>query len=274
MFRTERRQLAHSAMATGGELFSVEVRDHVAVVTMCAVSGKFPWGTPKAEHRWNPVTIEALGAALDTVEGNRDAHALVLAASGKYWSNGFDLAWADQASASDNARCNRQLNDVMARVLCFPIPTVAAIGGHWCAAGGMMGLCFDFRVMSSDRGYFFIPGVDLGLVYSPFQTELMKAKLPRHMHRDVIVLNARRWKAVELLAEKVVDEACPVGSVLPRAAAAAQRLSAKGRGPARKALQGIKRRVFAQVIAAMSSDPEMLFVGREKGVAYAPPPKL
>ena len=39
------------------------------------------------------------------------------------------------------------------RVCCFPLPTVAAFKGHWCAAGGMMGLAFDFRVMASDNGF-------------------------------------------------------------------------------------------------------------------------
>merc|ERR1719277_2572593 len=98
-----------------------------------------------------------------------------------------------------------RLNELMARICCFPLPTVAALGGHWCAAGGMFGLCFDYRVMSDDRGFFFIPGVDLGLVYSPFQVELMKAKLPMHMHRKVIVFNSQRWTASQLLQEHVVD---------------------------------------------------------------------
>ena len=49
------------------------------------------------------------------------------------------------------------------RLLRFPVPTICVANGHWCAAGGMLGLTFDFRVMSNDRGFFFIPGVDLGL---------------------------------------------------------------------------------------------------------------
>ena len=47
------------------------------------------------------------------------------------------------------------------------------------------------------RGLFFIPGVDLGLVYAPMQTELMKAKLPQAMHRDVILFNSRQGRRVE-----------------------------------------------------------------------------
>ena len=38
------------------------------------------------------------------------------------------------------------------RMCCFPLPTIAALRGHWCAAGGMMGLALDFRFMSSDSG--------------------------------------------------------------------------------------------------------------------------
>ena len=55
-----------------------------------------------------------------------------------------------------------------------------------------MGLAFDYRIMTSERGYFFVPGVDLGIVYSPLQTELMMAKLPPGMHRDVIIMNSIR----------------------------------------------------------------------------------
>eukprot|EP01065_Artemidia_motanka_P049221 TRINITY_DN8092_c4_g1_i1.p1 TRINITY_DN8092_c4_g1~~TRINITY_DN8092_c4_g1_i1.p1 ORF type:complete len:279 (+),score=66.00 TRINITY_DN8092_c4_g1_i1:62-838(+) len=256
-------------MADADGLYTVSVDGGVAVVTMAPTSGKFKWGTPKAEHRWNPYSVQGMHAALDRLEHDQNVRCLVVAANGKFWSNGMDLNWLDQATPAEGAECNKQLNALMARVLCFPVPTVAALSGHWCAAGGMMGLCFDYRVMSSKKGYFFIPGVDLGIVYSPFQTALMKAKLPFHMHRDVIVLNLRRWNAVDLLREHVVDEACE--DVHAASLAAARRLSAKGGGPARKALQRIKRRVYADVVAALDYIPEMEYAGRVKGSAYAAP---
>jgi hypothetical protein len=34
----------------------------------------------------------------------------------------------------------------------------------------MLGFAFDVRIMTSDRGLFFVPGIDLGLVYSPGTT--------------------------------------------------------------------------------------------------------
>ena len=83
----------------------------------------------------------------------------------------------------------------------------AAINGHFVAAGAMLGLAFDFRVTVSDsqgwphltlcpgiqgpRGLFFVPGIDIGLVYSPGMTALMTAKTPYKIQRDLIVLGKR-----------------------------------------------------------------------------------
>lgn len=50
----------------------------------------------------------------------------------------------------------------------------------------MFGLCFDYRVMNGGRGYFFVPGVDLGIIYSSFQVELMKAKLYVRVTREAV----------------------------------------------------------------------------------------
>merc|ERR550525_1413656 len=128
--------------------------------------------------------VRAMNQALDAVEASSEASVIVVANAGKFWSNGMDLKYMDAETESREAKEHGpRLNELMARLCTFPLPTVAALAGHWCAAGGMMGLAFDYRVMASDRGFFFIPGVDLGLVYAPTQVELMKAKLPRALHR-------------------------------------------------------------------------------------------
>jgi len=253
------------------EYVSLEVSDHVALITLCATEGSFPWGTKKAEHRWNPITVAAVDACLDAVEADCTIHALVVAGAGKFWSNGLDLAYLDSHTREENEHLNRSLNSLMARVLTFPIPTVAALQGHWCAAGGMMGLTFDFRVMNSGQGYFFIPGVDLGIVYSPFQTALFKAKLPQHMHRDVVVLNAKRWRADDLLNATLVEATASDEAQTIRAAVdLAQSLTPKGK--MRETMRGIKRNLYHEVLSAMSTAPIMDVSGRTKGVAYAAPP--
>lgn len=45
------------------------------------------------------------------------------------------------------------LNPLYTKLLSFPIPTVASIGGHAFAAGFALGLVHDYRVMNGARGY-------------------------------------------------------------------------------------------------------------------------
>ena len=74
----------------------------------------------------------------------------------------------------------------------------------------------------------------------------MKAKLPSALHRDVILFNARRWTAPELLAAGAIDAAEPSHQVLPKALQLAQSLRSKGRGPARKVLGALKRGLYRE----------------------------
>jgi enoyl-CoA hydratase/carnithine racemase len=203
-----------------------------------------------------------------------DVFCVVVVNQGPFWSNGLDLAWVDANDEKSNKAFVLQVNKLMEKVLTFPIPTVGAMNGHWCAAGGMLGLCFDYRVMNEDRGYFFIPAVDLGIVYSAFQIELMKSKLPMYMHREIICFNAKRWTAKELQQNHVVDDAAPKGQVLKWALKLATTLLTKGKGPARKALKPIKERVYAQVLATLVQEEggSMQFGGRKSGANYAAPP--
>jgi enoyl-CoA hydratase/carnithine racemase len=253
---------------------SLEQRDGVALITLAGLEGKFPWGTGRAEHRWNPVTVSALGAALDEVEKS-DAEAVVVANAGKYWSNGMDLNYLDAHGGSPEASAlGLRVNELLAKVCTFPLPTVAALGGHWCAAGGMMGLAFDYRVMASDRGFFFVPGVDLGLVYAPMQVALMKAKLPQDMHREVIVFNSKRWTGDELAARGVVESSVPAEEVTARALELAAGLRPKGQGAARKVLGSIKAAVYKEVLDELAAGEDMNYGGRTRGVDRAAPPAV
>jgi len=251
---------------------SVNVQEGVALITFVGTEGELPWGTKRAEHRWNPVTVQALNDALDAAEADEAVHAVVVTNEGKFWSNGMDLKFMDTADEAALKEIGPRVNQLLARVCCFPLPTIAALNGHWCAAGGMMGLAFDYRVMSSDKGFFFIPGIDLGLVYAPMQVALMKAKLPQDMHREVILFNTKRWVGPELAARGIVDAAVPSSEVVPKALEMAAALVPKGRGPARKALSGIKHGVYKEVVDAVEQGGDMGYEGRVKGVDRAAPP--
>jgi hypothetical protein len=145
-----------------------DVEDGVAVVTLgCGIGDKLsPWGTKEEEHRLEPRLVLALFKALERAELDSNVQALVLSAEGRFWCNGFDLKWIQQHM--DLAEALQQAVELLyARILQYPKPTLAAINGHACAGGAMLMLAFDFRIMNEDKGFVFMPGIDLGIVYTP-----------------------------------------------------------------------------------------------------------
>jgi enoyl-CoA hydratase/carnithine racemase len=200
------------------------------------------------ENRFNRAFLDALHGALDAVEGSAGPAALVTTGgTEKFYSNGLDLAWLggdgrDQAAAFVDA-----VVACLGRLLAFPVPTVAAVNGHAFAAGGMMALAHDFRVMRADRGFFCLPEVDINLPLAPGMTALIKAKLSQVAMRDAVLTGARVGGA-EAAERAIVDEAVPADAVLPRAIARAASLAAKDRAT----YGALKRGLYAEALACMS----------------------
>jgi enoyl-CoA hydratase/carnithine racemase len=69
------------------------------------------------------------------------------------------------------------VEELLARVAALPMVTVAAIQGHAFAAGAMLTLACDFRVMRADRGFWCLPEADIGLAFSAGMTALIQSRL-------------------------------------------------------------------------------------------------
>jgi len=161
----------------------------------------------------------------------------------------MDLHWltANMAQADEfQARVQR----LLARLLVFPAATVAA-GGHMAAAGCMFALACDARVMLREKSLMFVPGVDLGLVYSEGMTSLMVAKLPTALRSDFICF-ARRLNAEELVAHGVVRRVAAAADLAPAALEVARELGKHAHTPkVRETLGAIKGRLYAPTVAAL-----------------------
>lgn len=56
------------------------------------------------------------------------------------------------------------LQQVLKRLVSFPVPTIAAINGHAFGAGAIFAIAHDYRVMREDKGWFCVPAVNIGIV--------------------------------------------------------------------------------------------------------------
>src|SRR4051812_31482415 len=199
------------------------------------------------ENRFNWDSVAELSAALDEVEASNGPQALVVRATGKYWTNGLDLDWM----LAVLERAGPLLADVqglIARVLVMPMPTVAAITGHCYAAGAMLSVAHDIKVMRGDRGYWCLPEVDLGLPFPPGMQAVLTAKLPKRTAHEAMT-TGRRYTASEAVAVGILDETAEVDAVVSTAVERAAALA----GKAGEALGRIKSDLYADAVTALTA---------------------
>jgi enoyl-CoA hydratase/carnithine racemase len=197
------------------------------------------------ENRFHPDWIAGFNEALDRVEAAPGDKALVTTATGKCWSIGLDLDWAG-ANSNEFGTYLAAAHHLLARVLALPVPTVAAIQGHCFAAGAMIALAHDFRVMRSDRGYFCLPEVDIQMVFTPGMSALIQARLPVGTAHAAMT-TGRRYGGYEAQEAAIVDQIADEGKVLDAAVAMARPLAGKA-GPT---LGGIKALMYAEVLRTL-----------------------
>jgi Delta3-Delta2-enoyl-CoA isomerase len=176
------------------------------------------------ENRFHPDWLAEVNTLLDQVEQAAPT-ALVTTGTGKIYSNGLDLEWLGQ-HGDQLVTYVASVHGLFARVLEFPTPTVAAIQGHAFAAGAMLALAHDFRVMRADRGFFCLPEVDLNIPFTPGMSALIQAKLtPSTAHEAMTT--GRRYGGTDAAAAGLVDTAVPEADVLKTAVERVRPLAGK-----------------------------------------------
>ena len=216
---------------------SLERRGDVYVLTMEA-----------GENRMNRPWLNAMNAALGEIDAAPPPKALVTTGSGKFYSNGLDLEPLLAAGPDHMAAFVADAETLFARIIAAPYITVAACNGHTFAAGAMLSLCHDFRVMRSDRGYFCLPEVDLGIPFTPGMDALIKRRLPQVVAHEVMVTGTR-YGGEAAAAKGIVHHAVADSAVLPQAIEIAAGLAGKA-GPT---MRTIKVRLFADLIELLEN---------------------
>jgi enoyl-CoA hydratase/carnithine racemase len=199
----------------------------------------------RGENRLSPDLLDAANELLGTVEEAEGPRALVTVGAGKFFSNGLDLDHVG-ANPDDLLPYLARVHALFARYLSLPCATVAAMNGHTFAAGAMLAICHDVRIMRADRGYWCLPEVDLGMPFTPGMNALIPAMVPARTAHEAMV-TGKRYAAADALAAGIVQEAAAEEAVLPRSVEVAASLAAKA-GPT---IAGIRRHLHQDVIAAL-----------------------
>lgn len=132
---------------------------------------------PDKHNAFDDGVIAELRSAFDTVAANDAVRVVVLAAEGKSFSAGGDLAWMKRMAEydyADNLGDARLLADMLKALYDLPQPTVARVQGA--AYGGAVGLvsCCDMAV-ASERATFALSEVRIGLVPATISPYVIRA---------------------------------------------------------------------------------------------------
>lgn len=166
--------------------------------------------------------IKALADAFRHLGGDDSVRAMVLAANGKSFSAGADIAWMKRmagAAEAENIRDARALADMLRLLNKMPKPTMALVQGA--ALGGGVGLvaCCDIA-LAADQATFALSEVRLGLIpatIGPYVVAAIGARAARRYF-----LTGERFGAAEARTLGLVHEVVPAADL----AAAGERIIA------------------------------------------------
>ncbi|MEE8601973.1 enoyl-CoA hydratase/isomerase family protein [Euzebya tangerina] len=197
----------------------------------------------------NPDTIANWHAALDTVEAVEGPSSLVITGSGKSFHQGLDLEFLSSVG-DGHMDFIKTVHALFGRLLRLDLPTVSAINGHAQAAGAMLSLCTDLRIMRADRGWFRLPEVALGMGFPVVMDRLIRSRIPQPTVHRLMVLGQQMGGA-EAAEHGVVDVA--VEGVDANRELALQQAAALAayRGPN---LRNIRTTVHAELLAHIDAD--------------------
>lgn len=197
------------------------------------------------ENRFSLGWLEQMHGHLDDVV-NAPAP-LVTTGGGKFYSNGLDLDWVLR-NGDRMAEYVGRVQDLLARTLTLPVPTIAAISGHAFGAGAMLAMAHDWRVMRGDRGYVCFPEVDIKIPFTPGMAALVQAKLTPQS-AVLAMTTGQRFGADAALTVGLVDGAADQDGLLDAAVERVAPLAGKDSAT----LGAIKATMFAAAVGQLRS---------------------
>lgn len=203
------------------------------------------------ENRTDVAWVETMNALLDEAEPQAlgGPAALITTGTAKHYSNGLDVEFMAKASRSEIVEYVNGVQKVLARVLTFPAPTVAAVNGHAFGAGAFAILAHDYVVMRADRGFVCWPEVHLQMSFPPGFMSMIRNLMSNSAAREATT-TGRRYGGPDAVDAGFVDEAVSLDQLMAAA-------SDYGRAHAATAgsnLQQIKRQLHRPIIELLGND--------------------
>ena len=206
------------------ETLLVDVRDGVATVTL---------NRPEARNALNRTLIRELGEALEALDGNAGARAIVLRGAGdRAFCAGADLKGMFHEAPILEARAQYAgLARILDGIPRMRTPVIGQVHGYALAGGCGLAAACDV-VVASDDAVFGLPEIKLGLLPLMVLAPILRAAAPKRVLQ--LVLTGAELPAREALAIGLVGQVVPRAELDPTVQAMARTLA--GYSPATLAI--------------------------------------
>ncbi|KAJ9539997.1 hypothetical protein OSB04_026503 [Centaurea solstitialis] len=179
---------------------TLEKRNNIYILTL----------TGDDDHRLNPTLLDSLTAALHRIRSETTTTttptALITTAQGKFFSNGYDLAWS-QSDPDRHILMSSKLRLLVRDLLTLPMPTIAAVSGHASAGGFILAQAHDYVLMRKDRGFLYMSEMDIKLVVPDWFVKLLKSRIGSPAALRDVVLRADKVTAEDAVAKGIIYSA-------------------------------------------------------------------
>jgi len=158
----------------------------------------------------NEPMMEEIGSCFSQLETDDSVKTIVFSGTGKFFSFGFDIPEFLTYSKEEFFRHLSKFVSVCTQIYLFPKPVVAALNGHTMAAGCILALACDYRIMVSGKARISINEINLGASVDAGTVEMLRC-LVGGRNAERILFSGAMYSAEEAerfgLVDKVVDEA-------------------------------------------------------------------
>jgi len=164
----------------------------------------------------NPELVAALSGKLNELELDQNVRSIVITSPNeKFFSIGLDIPELFKMSRDTFMEFIRSFDNLCLELYAFPKPIIGALTGHAIAAGCILALCCDYRVIASKKKLMGLNEIKLG-VPIPYPAEtIIRQVVGVRMAREIME-TGEFYLPEALLSFGMVDEVVPIDQVLER----------------------------------------------------------
>lgn len=188
----------------------------------------------------NGTVVDELGNLLKTFENDPGVRSVILTASGKFFSFGFDIPEFLSYTKEQFTDFLIKFTALYTYIFRYPKPVVAALNGHSIAGGCMLALACDYRVMVSGKAKISLNEIGFGASVFAGSVEMLRFWVGNANATEVLFSGAM-YTAEEAKNIGLVHEAVTADELEDSARKVASSLASKQQ-PAFASIKSLLRR--------------------------------